>query len=71
MNLDTLVHAMSGTAAGALSTMATHPVDSVKTRFQAQDGTAARRIGNVAYTSSLQVHPAGGSAGRNRGRRGA
>uniref|UniRef100_A0A7S1HYN5 Mitochondrial carrier protein n=1 Tax=Eutreptiella gymnastica TaxID=73025 RepID=A0A7S1HYN5_9EUGL len=55
MNLDTLIHAVSGTAAGALSTIVTHPVDSIKTRLQAQDGTSARRIGNMAYSSTVQA----------------
>jgi len=55
INLDVLIHTFSGVSAGAIATLTLHPVDLVKTRFQAQDGTVARRINNVTYTSTLQA----------------
>ena len=44
---DVLIHTVSGTSAAAFATILLYPIDSIKTRMQAQDGTAARQLNDV------------------------
>eukprot|EP01062_Namystynia_karyoxenos_P076406 TRINITY_DN7484_c0_g1_i1.p2 TRINITY_DN7484_c0_g1~~TRINITY_DN7484_c0_g1_i1.p2 ORF type:complete len:370 (+),score=93.78 TRINITY_DN7484_c0_g1_i1:63-1112(+) len=67
-----LLHSFAGCAASATATLATYPLDYVKVRFQAQDGTAARGAdGTVRFTGvreALRVsHTSHGLQGMYRG----
>ena len=54
MRQDVLIHTLSGTSAGAFATVLLYPIDSIKTRMQAQDGTAARKINDVTMYRSTR-----------------
>eukprot|EP00668_Euglena_longa_P022917 GGOE01028542.1.p1 GENE.GGOE01028542.1~~GGOE01028542.1.p1 ORF type:complete len:317 (+),score=74.21 GGOE01028542.1:26-952(+) len=55
MSLDVLIHATAGLSAGAISTVCCHPIDSLKTRIQAQEAPALRQLNAVCYSSSVQA----------------
>lgn len=55
MSVDVLAHTAAGMSAGALSTACCHPIDSLKTRYQALDPHLARHLGATTYSSSLQA----------------